>query len=658
MTVRPSPLLDAATHQHPKRIPAPPGSATAVFLGEGSTPGRVRVRLRGAEIELPAAPGRWAIGGLVWVEMAEGGRPVRVTGPAEEPREGQQVIDHMPGLLPTGPAELSEEDRRRFADAEQAIIDARAELVTLDADLAELDGQLAATARALPVFGRYQPEGPHPEGTIWYQLNTSGQVTGVWEQAGPGDGTNWTGRPLTSTAVVSLTAAQITAGTGAFQTAVAQKIWAEVITAARVSANRGVFRDLVAEHVNVASSSGGRGVRITDAGLVLVGADGSAAVDLTTAATTYLSILSGGQRVAGISSAGAVTGVRGEFRDDVVVAGQSVVEALDGAGGRSLGKSQLISRVAVPPDTYQGLLEKAFTVPRSGHRQIVIKGRVELGGAPAGWAVAGLHFSTNAYTTTANDRRHAEALNVYPDRRGGGRIEYEVNTEELGVSPGSTVRVLMSLQTNSQGVWIEPGTGTYLSFADLGPAVPTSRTITETAALITRAPERTTSRSWVKVPAARFQSYRADGSPISKTGSDVGARFAVQGYNAQGGGMKWSLIEFDYARLAAEVQGATILHAEAHLNAAHWFNGSGTAVVGVHGPIPPSLPSSQIGAWGLKSVRIDAGKWGHVRFDANVHAGLQSLQTRAISLFTTNRTDEFYGYMHAGACYLNLYVEK
>ena len=47
-----------------------------------------------------------------------------------------------------------------------------------------------------------------------------------------------------------------------------------------------------------------------------------------------------------------------------------------------------------------------------------------------------------------------------------------------------------------------------------------------------------------------------------------------------------------------------------------------------------------------------------MRFDANVHAGLQSLQTRSISLFTTNGAAEFYGYMHAGACYLNLYVEK
>lgn len=643
----------------PRRAPARPSAREAIGTVVEVRGDVVAVDLGdGAASPLRATPGGYVVGAPVRVALDADRAPISVLGPARDAREGERVDVVMPGLLPTGPAELSEEDRQRYEDAVSAIREAREEIGALGGSLDELDEHLAVLAQTLPIFSRWQPEGTHPQGTIWYQLNTSGQVTGVWEQAGPGDGTNWQGRPLTSTAVVSLTAAQITAGTGAFQTAVAQKIWAEVITAARVSANRGVFRDLVAEHVNVASSSGGRGVRITDAGLVLVGADGSAAVDLTTAATTYLSILSGGQRVAGISSAGAVTGVRAEFRDDVVVAGQSVVEALDGAGGRSLGKSQLISRVAVPPDTYQGLLEKSFTVPRSGHRQIVIKGRVDLGGAPASWVVAGLHFSTNAYTTTANDRRHAEALNVYPDRRGGGRIEYEVNTEELGVSPGSTVRVLMSLQTNAQGVFVEPGTGTYLSFADLGPAVPTARTIIETAAPITRAPERTTSRYWVQVPAASFQSYRADGSPISKTGSDVGARFAVQGYNAQGGGMKWSLIEFDYARLAAAVQGATILHAEAHLNAAHWFNGSGTAVVGVHGPIPPSLPSSQIGAWGLKTVRIDAGKWGHVRFDANVHAGLQSLQTRSISLFTTNSAAEFYGYLHAGACYLNLYVEK
>ena len=657
MTVRPSPLLDAATRSRPAVNPAPPGTATAVLVGEGSTPSSVRVRLYGTELDLPAAPGKWVVNGLVWVEMAEGGRPVRVTGPAMEPREGQQVIDHMPTLLPFGPAELSDEDRRRFADAEQAISDARAELATLDADLAELDVQLAATARALPVFGRYQPEAPHPEGTIWYQQNSSGHIVGVWEQAGPGDGTNWQGRPLTSTAVVSLTAAQITAGTGAFQTAVAQKIWAEVITAARVSANRGVFRDLVAEHVNVVSSSGGRGVRITDQGIILVGADGSAAVDLTTAATTYLSILSGGRRVAGLEADGTVSGRQGEFTRDVVVAGQSIVGALAGAGGRSLGKTQLQSRVPVGPYTTKGILERAFTVPRSGHRQVLIRGRVELGGAPSSWAVAGLHFSTNAYTTTGNTRRHAEAVDIHPDRAGGGRIEFEVNTAELGVQPGATVRVLLSLQTDAQGVYVEPGTGTYLSFMDLGPAVATARTVLEPAAPITRAPERTTSRDWVRVQASNFQSYTASGAPISKSGSDVGASYAVQGDS--GVGMKWSLIEFDYPQLAAAVQGATVLAVRAGFNAAHWYpNAGGTAVVGVYGPIPASLPSSQIGAWGLKSVHVPRGGWGEVQFDANVNAGVQSLQTRSISFFTTNHNTSFYGYMHPMTAYLNILREK
>ena len=642
----------------PRRAPARPSAREAIGTVVEVRGDVVAVDLGdGAASPLRATPGGYVVGAPVRVALDADRAPISVLGPARDAREGERVDVVMPGLLPTGPAELSEEDRRRFADAEQAISDARADLDTLVADLAELDGQIASTARALPIFARYQPDGPHPQGTIWYQLNTSGQVTGVWEQAGPGDGTNWRGRPLASTAVVSLTAAQITAGTGSFQTAVAQKIWAEVITAARVSANRGVFRDLVAEHVNVASSSGGRGVRITDAGLILLGEDGSAAVDLTTAASTYLSILSGGRRVAGIDSAGTVSGIRGSFSQDVVVAGQSIVGALAGAGGRSLGKAQLQSRVAVDPRTTKGILEKAFTVPASGHRQIIVRGRVDVGGAPASWVVAGLHFSTNAYTTTENTRRHEEALNVYPDRRGGGLIEFEVNTAELGVAPGDTVRVLMSVQADAQGVWIEPGTGTSLSVWDMGPAVPTSHTVIEPAAPITRAQERTTTRDWVRVPAANYQSYRSDGSPISKTGSDVGARYAVQGNS--GAGMRWSLVEFDYGQLAAAVQGATVLTVRAGFYAAHWYNADGgTAVVGVHGPIPASLPSSQIGAWGLKSAQAGRGGWGEVQFDSNVNAGFQNLQTRSISFFTTNHNREFYGYMHPTHTYLDIYREK
>ena len=660
MTVlRPSPLLDAAARNRAPRNAAPRGSASAVLVGEAATAGHLRVRLYGAEYDLPAAPGRWPIGGLVWVEMGENSRPIRVTSPATEPTEGQTVMDHMPSLLPAGgPAELTEEDRARFEAAEAAIRDAQADLATLDSSLDELDAQLAGAALALPIFARYMPTDPHPQGTVWYQLNASGQITGVWEQVGPGDGVNWQGRPLTSSAVVSLTAAQITAGTGTFQTAVAQKIWAEVITSARVTANRAVFRDLIAEHVNVVSSSGGRGVRITDQGIILVGSDGSAAVDLTTAATTYLSILSGGRRVAGLEADGTVSGLRGSFTHDVVVAGQSLVGALAGAGGRSLGKTQLQSRVPVDPYTTKGILERAFTVPRSGHRQVLIRGRVELGGAPSSWAVAGLHFSTNAYTTTGNTRRHAEAVDIHPDRAGGGRIEFEVNTAELGVQPGATVRVLLSLQTDAQGVYVEPGTGTYLSFMDLGPAVATARTVLEPAAPITRAPERTTTRDWVRVHASRFQTYRADGSAISQTGSDVGADYAVQGYNAAGGGMKWSLVEFDHARLVEAVQGTTVLQVKAGFNAAHWWGQQGTAMVGVYGPIPASLPSSQIGAWGLKSARTSRGGWGEVAFDANVNAGVQSLQTLSISFFTTNSNGEFYGYMNPLATYLDIYREK
>ena len=270
---------------------------------------------------------------------------------------------------------------------------------------------------------------------------------------------------------------------------------------------------------------------------------------------------------------------------------------------------------------------------------------MELGESAGGWAVVGFHLSTDAYATTANTRRHQETLPVYIDRRGGGYIEWELSTAELvRVSPGQTVRVLMSLETTSTGVSVIAGTGTWLSIRDLGPAQPTMFTVMEPGAPVTRAPERTTSDKWVPVSASGFQSYRADGSPISKTGSDIGARFAVQGNS--GAGMKWSLIEFNHAEQVAAVQGATVLGVRVRINGVHWWaNAGGVASVGVYGPIPASLPSSQIGAWGLKSVHIPRGGWGTVQFDANVNAGFQSLQTRSISLFTTNNNPSAYGYL-------------
>ena len=205
MTPRRVSTLDLAPHRRPSRSTTREAIGTVVEVRDDT----VAVDLGdGAASPLRAAPGGYVVGGTVRVALDEDRAPVAVLGPARDAREGEHVDVVMPGLLPSGPAELTDADRARFEAAEQAIRDARDDLAGLDGALAALDEHLAVTVRTLPVFSRWMPTDPHPQGTIWYQLNASGQVTGISEQTAAPEGTaadrraarapaprGWRGRP-------------------------------------------------------------------------------------------------------------------------------------------------------------------------------------------------------------------------------------------------------------------------------------------------------------------------------------------------------------------------------------------------------------------------------------------------------------------------------
>ena len=606
MIDRPS-LLDLAPAPSDPR-PAPREILARVVRVEGA---RVWVSIAGGQpFPLPAQGGGYIVDAAAWVAVDEARRPVAVMRPARDAAPGDTVQVALPELAPEAAvADLSDEDRARLEATEAALDEAAVAIQENEAAQAELQARLAAA---------------------FVNMN----------------GTDY------------LDISRLTTFGGPMLQAVIGELWAQVITADRVRANMGVFNDLVARHVNVTSAQGGRGMRLTDQGLVLTGPDGTAVVDLTTASRMVMSIIDAGRRLAGFESDGGMSAQYGNIVRALRVAGRDVLADLDAKPAGQLGPTlELGTRTEVRPNMYRGLLQTSFTVPRSGHRQIRIQGAVDLGGAPESWAVVGFHFSTNQFTTPSNDRRRQMAMNIYPDRRGGGEFSYTFSTAALGVQPGQTVRVLMSVQTGAQGVWVENGTGTYLIAEDIGRAQPVVRVTTEPLAPVERPISRQPVEDTVLVPCTAWQTYNSSGGAIIKGGSDIGARQIVQGAYA-GGSLRWGLAQFDRAQ--AEVAGATIKKIEviAPVTWTHYYDGS-IVVAGVYGPIPASMPRGSWGASGLaSSARTRRGGEAIITLPSATWAGWQNGTTRSVSFALDNTDLLYYAQIDPAGCYLRITRER
>ncbi|KMY23323.1 hypothetical protein ACU19_04955 [Actinobaculum suis] len=95
-------VLDAYSNEF--RKPAARPIRTAIFIGtlteDESTRGLVEVDYAGAQLRLPALPGKYIPGGLVYVDVDDSGRPRRVTGAASDKAVGDKSLERA-GFTPT-----------------------------------------------------------------------------------------------------------------------------------------------------------------------------------------------------------------------------------------------------------------------------------------------------------------------------------------------------------------------------------------------------------------------------------------------------------------------------------------------------------------------------------------------------------------------------
>ncbi|SFN65992.1 hypothetical protein [Mycetocola miduiensis] len=85
----------------------------------------------------------------------------------------------------------------------------------------------AATAAGLVsknLFSTSSPSGTAPFGSTWFQVNGTGQVIGQWQQTAAGIASTWTKRDVTSDTIANLDVGKLSAGTANLIAAVAQKI--------------------------------------------------------------------------------------------------------------------------------------------------------------------------------------------------------------------------------------------------------------------------------------------------------------------------------------------------------------------------------------------------------------------------------------------------
>src|SRR5690606_21254482 len=203
-------------------------------------------------------------------------------------------------------------------------------------------------------------------------------------------------------------------------------------------------------------------------------------------------------------------------------------------------------------------------------RQIKVTGQVQASQTPSPRSVAlTLHFAQGETVTTANSVRAQVDHATNTQSRTPVRIEFSLNTAELGVTDDSAVlSVLMAAQSDSGGTWdAHSGTPTFLLVEDMGPAVRTSRTVVQTSD--PTKPRQNTVASRQDVWTAQgFRTYEQSGAqaPVSDLRQGATAYYPSAGrYRA--------VVQFP--DLSGPLSGADINWIEVDVHATHWHANSG-----------------------------------------------------------------------------------
>lgn len=566
---------------------------------------RAQVDVQGGVVWLEAIPGAYVLGGGVVVEITNG-RPTRVLRPTDTEVPDSSTPTTVRGgatAIPFIPAAVLDQDARDAAN------DAIAKL-----------GRAFHTDTVDPTPGDGEDR---PNGAVWTVVNDDDEVLRRfrWDA----DAGAWVAEPLS----------------------------VEIIPEAYI--DHLLTNDLFTKNLTLSDEADGYVGRVDALGMQIFAPDDSEVVRLRADGPTMFGVAKNGVYVSQISEDGDGTfttvGSRGDVSFD---GGRSLIGEFAALGGRTYGKAQLSNAVTIDV-TPKGILGVTFKLPGKGPRQLKVTVQAQASQTSSPRSVAlPLYFAEGETVTTGNTVRFPYNDVTSTQNRTQHGYVYSLNTAELGVGDAAVLSVMFGAQSDSGGTWdMHSGAQTSIVVEDDGPAVPTARTVIQTADPTKPTQNTVTARQDV-FTAQAFRTYDGDGSARPEVPN------LYQGYTAYypAGGRRRSAVQFP--DLSGLLAGADIEWVEIDITALFWHaNAGGTISVGVKdGLLPASLPDAAIGAHSLAQTHMGRGQTKTIRLPSAVHAGIKSGATRLITFFTTSTSSQFYGYFSPGSFKIRVRYQK
>jgi len=589
--------IDRAARHKPSRPAVSLQAGTFVDKVDDS---HVKVDILGSEVVLPALYGQYRRGGGVniqWDPVTDKAQLVYGPRDGTDPEDGREIVVVGGKLAET----LDPETREK---ANRALEHLRVYFTASDRDPTLEDG-----------VGK-------PDGAYWIRLDEDGADAARWR---------WV-----------------------------EGEWVEAPLGPEMILREAIIWDLIANDIftkNLVLSDEVDGyVNVTDArGVQIFGPDGSELLRFRVDGPTLFGVAKGGEYVAMIDEDGDASFDSLSSSGDVEFdGGRSLTDELGGIGGRTYAKTQLENAVSIDLNR-RGLLGATFQLPGRGPRQIKVTVQLQASQTSAPRSVGlTLHFAQGETVTTANTVRYPYNDVTSTQNRTDHSFSWSLNTAELGVTNDRAVlSVLLAAASDSGGTWdAHSGAQTYLLVEDMGPAVPTSRTVIQTSDPSRPVQNTVTSRQDVWT-AQGFRTYEQSGAATSLGDLRQGAT----AYYPSAGRYR-SVVQFP--DLSGPLSGADINWIEVDVHAVHWHaNSGGTMSVGVKdGLIPASLPDSAIGAHSLVQLHVGRNRTARFRLPSATFAGIKSGATRLITFFTTSGSSQFYGHFDPSSFRIRVNYQK
>lgn len=375
-------------------------------------------------------------------------------------------------------------------------------------------------------------------------------------KSSPSVGTPATANLIDSAHISDLTASKITAG---------------IITA-----------DLLLSG-SIKTATSGQRAELNSDGLQLYDVDNNLTVNLTADDTNpnFIAILdNNGNTVSSMDSMGVVSGQTLTAAEDVIIAGDSLLELLEDLpkGLVAYGSWESADGNSANVTTETGLFELSFVADSTRNYQITVSGYLVPSAANANPLFLVRDGGANSPTVSSTPM----LLRVGYTPPVAARIDNTVYGGSVFTFTDGLHRLLLSfgLGTGSTGnVHVDVTDGpTQLHIVDVGSASVTNNKVPNDGGV---------GGGSAPTPVTTYtKTYKATWSGTYDGSSDLVSYYnneAHQGFFSSDVGNRRSLIGFNYSQIRADLSGATIKKVQFTAYASHWYNNAGgTAVIGTH----------------------------------------------------------------------------